>query len=358
MSRSARKKTGRPRVDSEPVNVRLARKDLDRLDSWRAEQKDRPSRPEAIRRLVAKALPMTLEMDFSSPTGTHLGISPHREMGAYEALWDEQGASFKTIYEKLNRRSDSVPSDFVEPSKAERYSLIVREAMAKAKVVRFGVRVFGAGEYPCKLRDAVHPIALLYYRGWWDLVNSRCIAVVGTRSPTPEGEKRARQIVSALVYDGFTIVSGLAKGIDRVAHEAAIEAKGRTIAVLGTPISHAYPAENRNLQEKIACDFLLISQVPVKRWQSQGPKQNRMFFPERNITMSALTEGTVIVEAGETSGTLIQARHALKQGRKLFILDSCFRNPSITWPHRFADEGAIRVREYVDIQRHLSPSSH
>jgi len=304
-----------------------------------------------------KGGPMTLEMDLS-PAEAELGVSPQREMGAYEALWDESGASFKTIFEKLNRRPGSVPSDLVEPTRVERYSTLVSEAMAKAKVARFGVRVFGAGEYPGKLRDADHPLALLYYRGWWDLVNSRSIAVVGTRSPSPDGERRARQLVSALVKDDFTIVSGLAKGIDRVAHETAIEAGGRTIAVIGTPINHAYPPENRDLQETIAREFLLISQVPVKRWQSQGPKQNRIFFPERNITMSALTEGTVIVEAGDTSGTLVQGRHALKQGRKLFILDSCFNNPSITWPHRFADEGAIRVRDYADIQRHLPATSH
>jgi len=301
---------------------------------------------------------MRLEMDFSSPAGADLGISPQREMGAYEALWDESGASFKTISEKLSRRPDTVPSDLVEPQRVERYREQVREVMAKANITHFGVRVFGAGEYPGRLRDADYPIALLYYRGWWDLVNSRCLAVVGTRTPSAEGQKRAQQLVKALVNDNFTIVSGLAKGIDRVAHETAIDAGGRTIAVIGTPISHSYPAENRELQERIAREFLLISQVPVKRWQNQGPKQNRIFFPERNITMSALTEATIIIEAGETSGTLVQARHALKQGRKLFILDSCFKNSSITWPHRFADEGAIRVREYADIQRHLSAPSH
>ena len=82
---------------------------------------------------------------------------------------------------------------------------------------------------------------------------------------------------------------------------------------------------------------------------------NRLFFPERNVTMSALTEATIIVEAGDTSGTLIQARAALHQGRKLFILDSCFRNPSISWPQKFADKGAIRVMDYDDIRQHLSP---
>lgn len=344
-------------MDSEP-NVHLTPKELDRLDLWRATQEDPLSRPEAVRRLAAKALPMTLELALQSPNEPNLGISPEREMGAYEALWDEEGATFKTIYERLTEHPDTVPSDLVEPARASKYKMIVCDAMAKAKVNRFGVRVFGAGEYPDKLRDADYPIALLYYRGWWDLVNSRCIAIVGTRSPTEDGQKRTRQIVRELVRDNFTIVSGLAKGIDRIAHESAIEAKGRTIAVLGTPLNHAYPAENRDLQEQIARDFLLISQVPVKRWQSQGPKHNRIFFPERNITMSALTEATVIVEAGETSGTLVQARHALKQHRKLFILDSCFKNASITWPRRFAEEGAIRVRDYADIQQHLSAPAH
>jgi DNA processing protein len=301
---------------------------------------------------------MMLELDLALPAMGGLGISPQREMGAYEALWDEDGATFKTISEKLNRRPDTVPSDLVEPNRAEKYRELVRDAMAKANVGRFGVRVLGAGEYPDKLRDADHPLALLYYRGWWDLVNSRSVAVVGTRTPSEDGLKRARKLVKALVKDGFTIVSGLAKGVDRAAHETAIEEGGRTIAVIGTPISHSYPAENRDLQEKIAQEFLLISQVPIKRWQNQGPKQNRIFFPERNITMSALTEATIIVEAGETSGTLVQARHALKQRRKLFILDSCFTNPNITWPHRFAEEGAIRVRDYADIARRISTPSH
>jgi DNA processing protein len=233
-----------------------------------------------------------MELDLGSPASGNLGISPHREMGAYEALWDEDGATFKTISEKLNKRPDTVPSDLVEPMRAARYREVVRDVMARAKM-RFGIRVLGAGEYPNKLRDADYPVAVLYYRGWWDLINSRSVAVVGTRTPSEDGIKRARTLVRELVKEGFTIVSGLAKGIDRVAHETAIEADGRTIAVLGTPISHVYPAENRELQEKIAQEFLLISQVPIKRWQSQGPKQNRIFFPERNITMSALTEATI-----------------------------------------------------------------
>jgi len=114
---------------------------------------------------------------------------------------------------------------------------------------------------------------------------------------------------------GWTIVSGLAEGIDTVAHTTALELGGRTIAVIGTPISESYPKSNAELQARIAKDFLVVSQVPIERYGHQIWKQNRGFFPERNVTMSALTEATVIVEASNTSGTLIQARAALRQNR-------------------------------------------
>ena len=284
-------------------------------------------------------------------------ISPLMEMGAYEALWDKPGTTFKTLSEKFAARPDAVPSDFVSPTKAHEYANFVQMRFREADVTRFGVRVHGAGEYPQKLRDAAHPIQLLYYQGWWDLVESRSAAVVGTREPTKDGIARATRLVRELVKDNFTIVSGLASGIDTIAHETAIEEGGRTIAVIGTPLSHVYPKDNVDLQRKIAREFLLISQVPVKRYERQDYRRNRLFFPERNITMSALTEATIIVEAGETSGTLIQARAALNQGRKLFILDNCFRK-GLSWPQKFADKGAIRVVDYNDIRKHLSPTTH
>lgn len=292
------------------------------------------------------------ESDFESRA-----ISPLRELGAYEALWDAPDATFKTLSEKFAVRPDSLPSDFVPKAKAQEYAEFVQRRFREADVTRFGVRVHGAGEYPQKLRDAAHPIELLYYQGWWDLADSRSVAVVGTRKPTPDGEARTRQLVRKLVKDGFTIVSGLAAGIDTVAHTTAIEEGGRTIAVIGTPLSHSYPKDNAELQRRIAREFLLISQVPVRRYERQDYRRNRLFFPERNITMSALTEATIIVEAGETSGTLIQARAALHQGRDLFILDSCFRR-GLTWPAKFAEKGAVRVMEYDDISKHLLPTAH
>lgn len=282
-------------------------------------------------------------------------ISPLRELGAYEVLWDEPDVSFKTLSEKFKSKPEAIPSDFVEWKRAFEYAAFVLQRFRKAQVGRFGVRVHGAGEYPKRLRDAAYPVELLYYQGWWDLVESPSVAVVGTRKPTPEGIRRTRRLVKALVKDGWTIVSGLAAGIDTVAHKTAIAEGGRTIAVLGTPLSRVYPRPNADLQARIAKEFLVISQVPVKRYERQPYWLNRRFFPERNITMSALTAGTIIVEAGETSGTLIQARAALEQRRKLFILDSVFRNDRLTWPRRFEEQGAIRVVEYDDIRQHLPP---
>jgi DNA processing protein len=141
----------------------------------------------------------------------------------------------------------------------------------------------------------------------------------------------------------------LAEGVDTAAHTAALEHGGHTIAVVGTQLGHIYPKSNVALQERIATDHLLISQVPLLRYEQQHVPQNRLFFPERNITMSALIEGTIIVEAGETSGTLIQARAAMHQGRKLFILESCFEWTDIIWPQKFLKEGAVRVRSSDDI---------
>ena len=296
---------------------------------------------------------MTLQLDFEYSNFEARAISPFREMGAYEALWCRAGTTFKSLAKQFARRPDSLPSDFVSTEEAQECAVFVGRKFGEADI-KFGVRVHGAGEYPSKLRDAASPVEVLYYQGWWDLVASRSVAVVGTRRPSPEGLSRARRMVRYLVEDDFTVVSGLAAGIDTMAHKTAMEENGRTIAVIGTPLSHSYPRENSALQRHIAKHFLVVSQVPLKRYESQTYLSNRSFFPERNATMSALTEATIIVEAGESSGTLFQAKAAIRQNRKLFILDSCFQDPQLTWPAKLEAKGAIRVKDYADVKRHLS----
>jgi DNA processing protein len=293
----------------------------------------------------------SLSLSLSNP------ISPLVELGAYEAMWASLGVWFKSLAEDFRSHPGALPSDLLaNHEKALEFS---REAVAllhRGGVERFGLRINGAGEYPLKLRDAEFPVELLYYRGWWDLVDTRSVAVVGSRKPSGEGIRRTEQLVRDLARDKFTIVSGLAAGIDTSAHLAAIKYGANTVGVIGTPLSETYPKQNAELQEFIARKHLLISQVPVYRYSKQDYRKNRLFFPERNITMSALTEATIIVEASDTSGTLIQARAALKQKRKLFILDSCFHRPGLKWPHTYEQRGAIRVKDYSDIRRHLIES--
>jgi len=282
-------------------------------------------------------------------------VDSRAEIGAYEHLWLQNSTTVKRMAELFSAHPGSLPSDLVDAGIADATAGQVIEELSRRGLKSFGVRVHGAHEYPDDLRDAVEPIEMLYFLGNWELIEApKRVAVVGTRGVSAEGAARTRKLVKALVKNDFTVVSGLAKGVDTLAHETAISEGGRTIAVIGTPISEVYPRENLELQRKIASEYLVVSQVPVLRYRSQDHRMNRLFFPERNKTMSALTQATIIVEAGETSGTLIQAKAALHQKRKLFILESNFHNSNITWPARFEKLGAIRVRDFDDIASALA----
>lgn len=281
-------------------------------------------------------------------------ISPLKEMAAYEALWAAPGATFKRIADRFRDNPSIFPSDLVTAREIEE----TRDWLLSDIFPQFarppGIRIKRTGEYPEKLLAAAHPLEVLYYIGNWELVFLPSVAVVGSRKVSDEGKRRCEQLVRELVALDYTIVSGLADGVDRVAHETCLQHGGRTIGVLGTPLTEYYPAKNKALQDQISKDHLLISQVPFKRYGQQDYRANREFFPERNVTMSALTEATIIIEASDTSGTLYQAKAAVRQGRKLFILNSCFENPAITWPARYEKQGAIRVHTFNDIKDNLA----
>lgn len=295
-----------------------------------------------------------LNLNFASDPFKN-SIEPAREIAAYEVLWSDKSATVKRISDLLKRYSECKPSDLVkeEDLKNARNKLL-HFHFNKDESLRPKILIKGTADYPEPLNDAKNPIQVLYYVGDTCLLQTNSVAVVGSRKPSEEGKMRTRKLVKNLVDDGVTIVSGLAEGVDTEAHTTAIKQGGKTIAVIGTPINKFYPRQNEQLQKHIAKEHLLISQVPYLRYSTQDYRMNRGFFPERNKTMSALTKATVIVEASETSGTLIQARAALYQGRTLFILNSCFENPKITWPDRFLKQGAIRVRDYNDIKEVLN----
>lgn len=281
-------------------------------------------------------------------------LSPYEEMIAFESLWAKQGMTEKIMSELFS--SKKTPSEVLR----EQYGLLespekkkVEEFLAK-KLGKFGVCVNGSFNYPVKLQEAEHPIELFYYKGDLTLLDEPSLSVVGARESTEDGTKRAAKIAKMLVEKGLIVVSGLAKGIDTAALRAAIEAGGKVIGVIGTPIDEYYPAENKELQDEIAKNHLLISQVPFYRYHNEPFKNRRFYFPKRNVTMSAISLGTIIVEASDTSGTLTQARAAIAQKRKLFILNSCFDKKDISWPAKYEQKGAIRVKDFTDVIDSLS----
>jgi DNA processing protein len=175
------------------------------------------------------------------------------------------------------------------------------------------------------------------------------VSVVGSRKATEEGVRRARLVTKALVNGGAVVVSGLAEGIDTVAHETAIELGGQTIAVLGTPLDKYFPAKNRLLQQRIMRDYLAVSQFPV------GYRTAAKSFPIRNRTMALITDVTIIIEAGEQSGTLHQGWEALRLGRLLFLMESVANDSKLTWPEEMIRYGAqVLARDNLDeVMEHL-----
>ncbi len=193
---------------------------------------------------------------------------------------------------------------------------------------------------------------VVFWAGNLDLLRRPAVSVIGAREVSPEGYARAARIARELAKAGVTVVSGLAKGVDTAAHTGAIAVGGPTAGVIGTPIDKVYPAENAELQEEIARDFLLISQFPsgTKTWPSDFPKRNRL--------MAALTDASIIVEASDTSGTLHQAKECVRLGRWLFIMRSVVDDRRLTWPARFLQPGG-RVRvlsEPADVLSVLRPA--
>ena len=172
-------------------------------------------------------------------------------------------------------------------------------------------------------------------------------AVIGSRKASPKALETARQITSTLVQKGVIIVSGLAKGIDTVAHKTTIEEGGDTIAVLGTPLDKYYPKENAQLQDFITNNHLAISQFPINY-----PIQPRNFVI-RNRTMALISDISIIVEAKDSSGSLHQGWEALRLGRPLFIWESIVKDASLSWPKKMLEYGAMVLTDPEEVLDYL-----
>jgi DNA processing protein len=218
-----------------------------------------------------------------------------------------------------------------------RFEVVLEQVAARG--IRF-TTVLDEG-YPLNLRYIHNRPPFLFIRGELEAGDSRAVAVVGTRTPSAEGRETARRLSAELAGRGVTVLSGLARGIDTAAHEGALAAGGRTIAVMGTGISApVYPAENAPLAERIVTHGALVSQfrpdAPPSRWS----------FPMRNVVMSGMAVGTVVVEASSTGGARMQARIALEHGKRLLLVDSLVSQQP--WARRYASHPATRIVRSID----------
>jgi DNA processing protein len=179
------------------------------------------------------------------------------------------------------------------------------------------------------------------------------VSLVGSRKATENGLRRAEKLTRKLAEHGIIIVSGLAEGIDTVAHQTAINLHIPTVAVLGNAVDQFYPAKNRKLQEAIMNDYLVVSQFPV------GYPAKRENYPQRNRVMALLSDATVIVEAQDKSGSLHQGWEALRLGRPLYILESSVNDSSLSWPKELLKYGAeiLSDRNFLDLISSLPEGS-
>jgi len=197
--------------------------------------------------------------------------------------------------------------------------------------------------YPRRLKEIHDPPLALYVMGSLDGVDHPAVAVVGTRHATHYGRDCAERLSYQLGQVGFTVVSGLALGIDTAAHKGAMKSGGKTIAVIGSSLDNIYPPENQSLAGEISRHGAVISEFPL------GRKPDRTTFPIRNRIVSGLSMGTVVVEAGTTSGALITAKQALEQGRSVFAVPGRIDSPGSRGPHRLIRDGACLIEDVQDI---------
>jgi len=189
--------------------------------------------------------------------------------------------------------------------------------------------------YPRRLKEIDQPPPVLYLRGNLLAEDEWAVAIVGTRRGTTYGRQVADELSTVLARNGVTVISGLARGIDSIAHQAAVNAGGRTIAVMGTGVEQIYPPENRRLAEQIMQQGALVSDYPL------GTPPDGVNFPPRNRIISGLALAVVVVEAGLTSGALITASFAAEQGRDVFAIPGNINAPQSLGTNRLIQDGAI-----------------
>jgi DNA processing protein len=252
------------------------------------------------------------------------------------ARWSEIALSIQEIGSAATLLDQTVGEPdtlFPDASPAAELISAAAQEIAGWRAQGIGVHAFFDDTYPVQLLGVREMPPLLFTRGHLR-VRDRAVAVVGSRDASDEGLRIARAVSTSLANRGVTVASGLAKGIDTAAHTAALDAGGRTVAVIGTGIHRYYPATNRKLQDRISEVGLVLSQF----WPDAAP--TKQSFPMRNAVMSGYSAATVVVEAGEKSGARIQARLALQHGRPVVLTSQVMR---CDWANAFAKNPGVYV---------------
>jgi DNA processing protein len=225
---------------------------------------------------------------------------------------------------------------------------IARELDAIARK-RISVRAILDPAYPSRLRTIADPPPLLYVSGSLEESDQLAVAVVGARRATPAGQMITERLANELAAAGFTIVSGLARGVDAAAHRGALTAGGRTVAVLGCGLGRTYPAEHERLRHEIEERGAVVSELPLDAPPHSG------HFPRRNRIISGLSLGVIVTEAAIDSGSLITARLAAEQGREVFAVPGFVRAETSRGTHALIKEGAALIEDGQDVIDAIAP---
>jgi DNA processing protein len=274
------------------------------------------------------------------------GLGPAKAKRLYERFGDVRQAWAQSAGDLIDAGIDSrTAQGFV---KARQSADLAGEL---ARLDRLGVYAIAWDDerrYPKLLRHIVNPPVVLYIKGELLPQDELAVAVVGTRLPSTYGRQVAQKLTGELAAKGVTIVSGLARGVDAEAHRAALAAGGRTVAVLGSGLDVMYPREHAGLAREIAKNGAVISDYPL------GTKPDAVHFPARNRIVSGLSLGTIVIEAGDTSGALITARFAGEQGRDIFAVPGSIFSKQSVGAHRLIQDGAKLVTTTQDILDELN----
>ena len=246
-----------------------------------------------------------------------------------------------------------LPAETIESIMARDKHQAAVEELERVRGLGGDVLILDDGTYPALLREISDPPITLYVQGAWSVcLENPCLAMVGSRRCSTYGQNTATMLARDLASRGVTIISGLARGIDAAAHRGALEAGGRTVAVLGTGLDEVYPRDHGRLAEEIlAAGGALVSQFPF------GPPPTPQNFPYRNRIISGLSLGVVIVEAAEYSGSLITARLALEQGREVFAVPGNISSKnSFGTNFLIKGAGAKLVQQWQDIASERPPA--